>query len=79
MWSPGLAYVLTNSLHVDWYFANGRVATASVEVVDSSVGVPNMDDLALLLEDVTGRTQDVCSFNSRFIEMWIQYRRSYVA
>lgn len=38
-----------------------------------SVDVPEVDDLALLLEKIVGCIQDVGSVDSRLIETWVLY------
>lgn len=63
----------------DWHAPDDDVDYVPAEFVDQSVGVPDMDDFALLLEKKTGWTQDVGSVKSSFVKMWRQCRETFVA
>lgn len=58
---PGLAYPSMESCLVSWHTVNGEVTAVPVEVEGSSVDVPGMYNLSLLLGKDVGWTQDVSS------------------
>lgn len=53
----------------DWHAANGEVVGAPTEVEVPPVDVPEMDDLALLLEKDAGWNQDAGFVDPRLVEM----------
>lgn len=66
-------------LSADWRSAHGVVADVPAEVEVPSVDMPDMDDLALLLEKDAGWTQYVVSVYLRLVEMCGQYRSELAA
>lgn len=74
LWLSGLAYASKESCRAYWRAANGEVTNVLAEAEVPCTDVPDMDDLALLLEKDAGWTQDVGSVDPRRFEMWGEYQ-----
>lgn len=73
VWFPGLLYLSMESFHADWLAPSCGIVDAPAEVDVWYVDVPEMDILAVLLENDAVWTQGVGSVDPRRIETWAQY------
>lgn len=76
---PGLSYWSVELCRAHWHAADYEEADAHEKMEVSTVIVPEMDVVELLLEKGNIWTQHVRSIDQRFIDMWEWYRGEFSA
>lgn len=69
----GLAYEGMDSCRADWLAAKGETADVPAEVEVPSVAVPEMHDMAVVVEKVPGKNEDVGSVHRLLAKSCGQY------